>query len=86
MQMEVVSPQEFSCLAMVFPHFKGMPGKKREYWRPHPLATILLANTTDFFHSHRRLNNEALVPVNLGDSATTCGMNNPICFKLLTKS
>jgi hypothetical protein len=40
--MEVVTPQEFSCLAMVFPKFKGLPGRKWDNWRPRPVAIILL--------------------------------------------
>jgi len=65
MQMEVVAPQEFSCLAMVFPKFKGMPGRKGDNWRPSPVAIILLDKTMRFMHLHQRLNNNTLAPVNL---------------------
>jgi hypothetical protein len=61
---------------MVFPQFKGVPGKKGGYWRPCSLATILLAKTTSFLHSYRRLHNKTLVPVNLGDKAKTYGLKN----------
>jgi hypothetical protein len=74
MQMEVVTPQEFSCLAMVFPNFKRVSGKKGGYWRTRPLATILLAKTTSFLHSHQRLNNKTPILVNLGDKAKTYGL------------
>ena len=76
MQMEVVAPQGFSCLAMVFPKFTGMPGKKGDNWRLRPLATILLDKTTSFIHRHRRLNNKTFVPVNLGDRAKTYWSKN----------
>ncbi len=69
MQMEVVSPQEFSCLAMVFPKFKGMLGRKGNNCHPRRLATILLDKPSRFIHLHRRLNYETLIPVNLGDRA-----------------
>ena len=89
MQMEVVLPQEFSCLVMVVPKFKGMLGRKGDYWRHRRLATILLDKTTRFIHRHRRLNNKILVPVNLPDRAKTCSFKNqtsPIQFERLTKS
>jgi hypothetical protein len=76
MQMEVVTPQEFSCLAMVVPKFKGMPGRKGDNWRLRPLATILLNKPTRFIHHHRRLDNKTLVPVNLEDKAKTCWFKN----------
>jgi hypothetical protein len=89
MQMEVVPPQEFSCLAIVVPKFKGMLGREGDYWRQRRLATILLNKTTRFIHRHRRLNNKILVPVNLADRAKTCWLKNqtsPIQFERLTKS
>jgi hypothetical protein len=86
--MEVVALQEFSCLAMVFPNFKRVSGKKGGYWQPRPLATILLAKTMSFLDSHQRLNNKTPILVNLGDRAKTYGLKNepvPIQFELLTK-
>ena len=77
MQMEVVPPQEFSCLVIVFPQFKGMLGRKRDNWRRRPLATILLDKTTKFIHRHRRLNNKARAAVNLGDKATNLLFQTP---------
>ena len=74
--MEVVTPQEFSCLAMVFPKFKGMLGRKGDNWRRRSLATILLEKTTRFIHRHRRLNNKTLIPVNPGDKAKTYWLKN----------
>ena len=67
MQMEVVTPQEFSGLAMVFPKFKGLPGRKGDNWRPRLVAIILLDKTMRFMHIHQRPNNKTLTPVNLGD-------------------
>jgi hypothetical protein len=61
---------------MVIPKFKGMLGKKGDNWHPRPLATILLDKTTRFIHRHRWLDNETLVPVNLGDGAKTYGLKN----------
>jgi hypothetical protein len=79
MQMEVVPPQKYSCLAMVFPKFKGMLGRNGDNWRPRRLATILLDKTTRFIHRHRRLDNKPFVPVNLGDKAKTCWSKNQTC-------
>jgi hypothetical protein len=79
MQMEVVTPQEFSCLAMVFPNFKGTLGRKGDNWRHRRLATILLDKTTRFIHRHRRLDNKPFVLVNLGDKAKTCWSKNQTC-------
>jgi hypothetical protein len=72
MQMEVMTRHEFACLAMVFPKFKEMPGRKRDNWRPRPLATILLDKIAKFIHHYRRLNNNTLADVNLGDRTKTC--------------
>ncbi len=72
MQMEVMTRHEFACLAMVFPKFKEMLGSKRDNWRPRPLATILLDKIAKFIHHYRRLNNNTLADVNLGDRTKTC--------------
>jgi hypothetical protein len=72
MQMKVVTPHEFLCLAMVFPNFKGMLGRKRDNWRHCPLATILLDKIAKFIHRYRRLNNNAFADVNLDDRTKTC--------------
>jgi hypothetical protein len=79
MQMKVVAPQERSFLAMVFPKFKGMPGKEGDNWRSCPLATILLDKSTSFRHRHQRLNNKTLTPVNLGDRPKTNWFKNQTC-------
>jgi hypothetical protein len=76
MQMEVVTLQEFSCLAMVFPKFKGMLGRTGENGRPRRLAITLLDKTTKFIPRHRRLDNKTLVPVNLGDRAKIHWLKN----------
>jgi hypothetical protein len=70
--MEVVMPQEFSYLAMVFPKFKGLPGRKRDNWRPHLVAIILLDKTMRFIHLHQRLKKKTPAPVNLGDKEKNC--------------
>ncbi|MGQ0446039.1 MAG: hypothetical protein ACT4O2_13175 [Beijerinckiaceae bacterium] len=50
---------------MVFPKFAGMLGRKRDYWRPRPLATILLDRKAKFIHTHQWLNNRKRAGVNL---------------------
>jgi hypothetical protein len=74
--MEEVTPQEFSCLAMVFPKFKGMPWRKGDNGPPRRLATILLDKTVKFIPCYRSLNNTALAAVNLGDKSKTCWLKN----------
>jgi hypothetical protein len=76
MQMEVVTLQELSFLAMVFPKFTEMLGRTGDNGRPRRLATILSDKTTKFTHRHRRLDNKTLVPVNLGDTAKTLWLKN----------
>jgi hypothetical protein len=70
--MEIVTPQEFSCLAMGFPKFKELPWRKGDNWRPRLVAIILLDKTVRFVHLPQRLNNTTLAPVNLGDKEKTC--------------
>jgi hypothetical protein len=74
--MEVVPPQEFSCLAMVFPNFKGLLGKKGDTGAPVPSQPFYWPKTAGFLHSHQRLNDKTLVPVNLGDRTKTYGLKN----------
>jgi hypothetical protein len=65
--MEVVPPHEFSCLAMVFPKFKGMLGRNPDNWPPRSLATILLDRTAKFIHPYQRLNSHPRADVNLDE-------------------
>jgi hypothetical protein len=74
--MEVVPPHEFSCLAMVFPKFKKMLGRKRDNWRPHPLATILLDRIAKFIHPYQRLNSHPRADVNMD------GRTKPVYLKV----
>jgi hypothetical protein len=71
--MEVVTPQEFSYLAMVFPKFKGLPGRKWDNRRPLPVAISLLDKTMRFIHLHQRLSNKTLAPVDLEDTEKPVG-------------
>ncbi|MFZ3328386.1 MAG: hypothetical protein WA231_21990 [Methylocella sp.] len=86
--MKVMTRHEFACLAMVFPKFKEMLGSKRDNWRPRPLATILLDKIAKFIHHYRRLNNNTLADVNLGDRTKTVYLKHwtsPYPTRLITK-
>jgi len=69
---------------MVFPKFKEMLGSKRDNWRARPLATILLDKIAKFIHHYRRLNNNTLADVNLGDRTKTC-LSKTLDFSLPTR-